>query len=281
MLKENTTNRAQFAGCARRGIILAALSMLGGDILPARAQETSELAKQAQNPIANVVSVPFENDFSPETGEEKQDSYVLQIKPVMPFKLSDDWTVITRTILPVIQLPDLRPGVNGITGLGDIQESLFLSPERTGPVIWGAGPVVSFPTASHDLLGTGKLSAGPTAVVLTIQGHWLFGVLAQNLFSVAGPSDRTRVNQMLIQPFVNYNLTGGWYLVSSPVITANWKARSEERWLVPVGGGLGRIVHFGKQPVNTYLQCFSNVQRPDGTTPWSLRFQVQFLFTKR
>jgi hypothetical protein len=223
----------------------------------------------------------LENDFNPETGEKKLDSYVLQIKPVVPFQLSADWIVITRTIVPVIQLPVVRPGVDGVTGLGDIQESLFLSPERAGPVIWGAGPVVSFPTASHDLIGTGKLSAGPTAVALTIQGHWLFGVLAQNLFSVAGPSDRARVNQMVLQPFVNYNLIEGWYLVSSPVITANWEASSDERWLVPVGGGFGRIVHLGKQPVNTYLQCFSNVQRPHGTTPWSLRFQVQFLFATR
>jgi hypothetical protein len=265
----------------RFNVILITSSMLCVSILPARAQETSELAKQAQNPIANMVSIPFENDFNPETGVNKKDSYALQVKPVVPFTVSDDWTVITRTIVPVIQIPDLSPEVHGVTGLGDIQESLFLSPSKASSVIWGAGPALSFPSASHDILGTGKLSVGPTVVVLSIQGHWLFGALAQNLFSVAGPSSRARVNQMLTQPFVNYNLINGWYLVSSPVITANWKVNSDKRWLVPVGGGIGKIVHLGKQPVNVYLQCFRNVEYPPGTTPWSLRFQFQFLFSKK
>lgn len=262
-------------------IIVITSSMLCVSILPARAQQTSELAKQAQNPIANMVSIPFENDFNPETGVNKKDSYVLQVKPVVPIRVSDDWTLITRTIVPVIQIPDLSSKVRGVTGLGDIQESLFLSPSKSGSVIWGAGPVISFPSASHDILGTGKLSVGPTAVVLSIQGHWLFGALAQNLFSVEGPSSRTRVNQMLIQPFVNYNLIDGWYLVSSPVITANWKVSSDKRWLVPVGGGIGKIVHLGKLPVNVYLQGFRNVEYPAGSSPWSMRFQFQFLFAKK
>lgn len=265
----------------RLNTIVITSSMLCVSILPARAQQTSELAKQAQNPIANMVSIPFENDFNPETGINKKDSYVLQVKPVVPFKVTDDWTLITRTIVPVIQVPDLSPKVRGVTGLGDIQESLFLSPSKSGSVIWGAGPVISFPSASHDILGTGKLSVGPTAVVLSIQGHWLYGALAQNLFSVEGPSSRARVNQMLIQPFVNYNLINGWYLVSSPVITANWKVDSDNRWLVPVGGGIGKIVHLGKQPVNVYLQGFRNVEYAAGTSPWSMRFQFQFLFAKK
>jgi hypothetical protein len=203
------------------------------------------------------------------------------MKPVVPFRLSNDWNLITRTIIPVIQVPDLAPGVSGTGGLGDIQESLFLSPTKAGPVIWGAGPVISIPTATESILGTKKLSLGPTVVVLRSQGHWLFGSLAQNLFSVAGPSARPDVNQMLLQPFVNYNLPHKWYLTSSPIITANWEVRSSERWVVPVGGGVGKIVHFGKQPVNVYTQFFRNVQRPDGTSSWSARFQMQFLFPKK
>jgi hypothetical protein len=245
------------------------------------AQGTSEIAKQAQNPIASVISVPIENDFNPQTGINKEDSYVLQFKPVVPFKLSDDWNLITRTIVPVIQVPELAPGVNGTTGLGDIQTSLFLSPAKVGKVIWGAGPVISLPTATEDILGTKKVSIGPTAVALSIQGHWLFGTLVQNLFSVAGPSARRDVNQMLMQPFVNYNMRHGWYLTSSPIITSNWEANSNNRWTVPVGGGVGKIVHFGKLPVNSYIQFFRNVERPDGTTSWSARFQMQFLFPKK
>ena len=261
--------------------ILVAVSALFPAALPVWAQESSEIAKQAQNPIANVISVPIENDFSPQTGINKEDSYVLELKPVVPFKLSNDWTLITRTIIPVIQVPDLAPTVDGTTGVGDVQLSLFLSPAKAGAVIWGVGPVVSFPTASQEILGTKKLSVGPTVVVLRIQGHWLFGTLVQNLFSVAGPAARADVNQMLMQPFANYNLRHGWYLTSSPIITANWEVNPNQRWVVPVGGGVGKIVHLGKLPVNIYTQFFRNVERPDGTTSWSARFQAQLLFPKK
>jgi hypothetical protein len=133
---------------ARLWITLAALSLMCLGALPARAQEssdqkTSEIAKQAQNPIANVISVPLENDFYPHTGVDKEDSYVLEMKPVVPFKLSNDWNLITRTVIPVAQVPDLAPGVSGASGLGDVQTSLFFSPAKVGKVIWGAGPVVS------------------------------------------------------------------------------------------------------------------------------------------
>jgi hypothetical protein len=176
-------------------IMLVAMSALFHSVLPACAQESSEMAKQAQNPIARLISVPVENDFNPQTGINKEDSYVLQFKPVVPFKLSDDWNLITRTIIPVIQVPELAPGLQGTTGLGDVQTSLFLSPAKAGSVIWGAGPVISFPTATQDILGTKKLSVGPTVVVLRSHGHWLFGTLVQNLFSVAGPKERADVNQ--------------------------------------------------------------------------------------
>ena len=266
---------------AMYGVVLMTLLVLFGGVLPARAQESSETAKQAQNPIANLISVPLESDFNPQTGIHKDDSYVLEMKPVVPFRLSNDWTLITRTIIPVIQVPDLAPGVNGTSGLGDVQESLFLSPAKAGRVIWGAGPAISFPTATQSILGTKKLSIGPNVVVLRSQGHWLFGTLAQNLFSVAGPSSRPDVNQMLLQPFVNYNLRHGWYLTSSPIITANWEVKPDQRWTVPVGGGVGRIIHLGKQPVNVYTQFFRNAERPDGTTHWSARFNMQFLFPKK
>jgi hypothetical protein len=247
------------------------------------AQESSDIAKAAQNPIAHMISVPLENDFYPHTGSSKDDEYVLEMKPVIPIPLSQDWNLITRTIVPIIQTPDLSPTLEGTSGLGDIQESLFFSPTKGGPggIIWGAGPVITAPTATEKIYGTGKTSIGPTLVVLKIQGHWLFGSLAQNLWSVeAGPRDRPAVNQMLVQPFVNYNLPHKWYLTSSPIITANWKVDSG-RWLVPVGGGVGKIVHFGKTPVNIYTQVFRNVDCPNGTSKWSARLQMQFLFPRK
>jgi hypothetical protein len=243
-------------------------------------QESTSIAKQAQNPIANLVSVPLENDFDPQTGYKQEDSYVLQMKPVVPFHLSNDWNLITRTIIPIVQLPDLTPNVSGVSGLGDVELSLFFSPTKVGPVIWGAGPAISIPTATQDILGTKKLSVGPAVVVLRIQGHWLFGTLVQNLFSVAGPSARPNVNQMLMQPFLNYNLRHGWYLTSSPIITANWEATPANTWTVPVGGGVGKIVHFGRLPVSVYTQVFRNTSFPEGTSHWSSRFEMQFLFPK-
>jgi hypothetical protein len=276
--KASVRRIASWAICA---MTLTGLTILFLDVQSIRAQESSDIAKQAQNPIARLISVPFENDFSPQTGANNEDSYVLQMKPVVPFSLSKDWNLITRTIIPIIQVPDLGPGVNGTTGLGDVNVSLFLSPAKVGPVIWGVGPIISFPTATESILGTKKLSVGPTVVGLRIQGHWLYGALVNNLSSVAGPSARPDVNQMLVQPFVNYNFTHGWYLVTSPVITANWEVKPDERWVVPVGGGVGKIVHFGKLPVNAHTQFFRNVQRPGGTSSWSARFQMQFLFPKK
>ena len=261
------------------GTLLFAIGGFCHLVVPAWTQESE--AKQAQNPIAKLISVPFENDFNPNTGINKDDSYVLQLKPVAPVSLSKDWNVITRTIIPVIQMPVPAPGVDGASGLGDISLSLFLSPSKAGPIIWGAGPIVSFPSATDDTLGTKKLSVGPTVVGLRSQGHWLYGALVYNLFSVAGPSARSDVNQMLMQPFLNYNLPHKWYLTSSPYVTANWEKVRNQRWTVPVGGGIGKIVHLEKVPVNVYAQLFRNVERPNGTTDWSARLQVQFLFPKK
>jgi hypothetical protein len=261
-------------------ILLMTFSALAQSAVPAWSQ-SADIAKQAQNPIARLISVPLENDFNPQTGPNKEDSYVLQMKPVVPFKLSKDWNLVTRTIIPVIQTPDPAPGVAGASGLGDISLSLFLSPAKVGSVIWGAGPIVSVPTAKDDILGTKKLSVGPTVVALRNQGHWLFGTLVYNVFSVAGPAARPDVNQMLMQPFVNYNLPHKWYLTSSPYITANWEKRRDERWTVPVGGGVGKIIHLDKLPVNIYGQMFRNVESPTYATNWSARLQVQFLFPKK
>jgi|GEM_PF-250955 len=265
---------------ARFGILLMGLNALCLGTAPAWSQE-SDIAKQAQNPIARLISVPIENDFNPNTGPYKEDSYVLQMKPVIPVSLSKDWNLITRAIIPIIQTPDPAIGINGAAGLGDINLSLFLSPAKVGRIIWGAGPIVSFPTASDDILGSGKVSAGPTVVALRSQGHWLYGALVYNLFSVGGPSSRADVNQMLTQPFVNYNLRRKWYLTSSPYVTANWEKIRSDRWTVPVGGGVGKIVRVEKLPLNIYGQLFRNVKSPDGTTDWSARLQVQLLFPKK
>jgi hypothetical protein len=206
---------------------------------------------------------------------------VLDIQPVVPFRVSPDWNVITRTIIPVVHEPAFTPEMGSTDGIGDVSLAAYLSPAKTSTaLIWGVGPAVTFPSASNQVLGQGKVSAGLSAVALTIQGHWLMGALVTDGASVAGESDRRGVHQMLVQPFVNYNLPRGWYLTSSPIITSNWQARSGQQWTVPLGGGAGRIVRLGKQAISTYVQAFGNATAPHAAGRWTLRVQVQLLFPK-
>jgi hypothetical protein len=244
------------------------------------ADDTRALAEAAQNPVANLISVPFQNNFNFGVGPNHATQWVLNVQPVIPLTLNDDWNLITRTVIPIINQPSPARGIPHAAGLGDINPSFFLSPAKSGKIIWGIGPTFTFPTASDPLLGAGKWSLGPAVVVLTIQGQWVVGALANQQWSYAGWGDKD-VSAMLIQPFINYNLPHGWYLSSAPIITANWKASADERWTVPIGGGIGKIVRLGKLPVNLQLQAFYNVVSPKEFGPdWQLRFQVQLLFPK-
>jgi hypothetical protein len=158
---------------------------------------------------------------------------------------------------------------------------LFVSPNKPMHTIWGFGPSINIPTATDDILGSEKWSAGPSAVSLVIDGPWVFGALARNLWSFAGDDDRDSVSQLLVQPFLNYNMNDGWYLTSSPVVTANWESDDgDNRWTVPVGGGFGRVMRIGALPVNLQMQGFYQVERPDGGADWILRTQIQFMFPR-
>jgi hypothetical protein len=180
----------------------------------------------------------------------------------------------------VIYQPELAPGVSETFGLGDIQLSLFLSPAKPGALIWGAGVILQFPTATDDVLGQGKWGAGPTVAALTIRGPWVIGALINNVWSFAGDGDRKAVNQMLLQPFVTHNFRGGWYVNSVPMITADWEAHGSDRWTVPIGGGVGRILRIGALPLAADLGAYYNVVRPDNGAEWQLRARVQFLFPR-
>jgi hypothetical protein len=249
-----------------------------GIIKPGKNQE-EELAKAAQNPVADLISLPFQNNTNFGYGPDDKIQNVLNIQPVVPFHLGENWNLITRTIAPLIYQPEVGEGTGDEFGLGDINFTAFFSPKRpTKGIIWGAGPILVFPTATDEKLGSEKWSAGPSAVALTIQGPWLYGALVNNVWSFVGDGDRDDVNAMLIQPFLNYNLPEGWYLVSSPIITANWEADNDDTWTVPVGGGVGKIFRIGNQPMNAQMQAFYNVEKPSVVGDWSLRFQLQFLF---
>jgi len=246
----------------------------------AEGNNAQDLAKAAQNPVADMISLPLQNNTNFGVGPGDDVQNILNIQPVVPLKLNTDWNLITRTVVPVIYQPELLEGYGDEFGLGDINMSLFLSPAKPGKIIWGVGPVFSFPTATGAVLEAKKWSAGPTAVALKIQGPWVVGALANNLWSYAGDDDRKDVNQFLLQYFINYNLPRGWYISSAPIITANWKADSINQWTVPFGGGVGKIFRIGKQPMNAQAQAFYNVEKPDNGPDWTLRLQLQFLFPK-
>jgi hypothetical protein len=242
-----------------------------------KAESTEELQKAAQNPIADLISIPLQNNFNFGVGPQDKMQYVGNIQPVIPFHASENWNVITRTIVPFVYQPELAPGVGDVFGLGDIQFTAFLSPSKPGEFIWGVGPIFQFPSGTNNSMTTGQWCAGPSVVGLKMDGHWVYGALANYISSYAGQSDRGAVSQWLIQPFVNYNMADGWYLTSAPIITANMMADTSDRWTVPIGGGAGRLIRINKVPVNFSLQGFYNVARPDAGPDWSIRFQIQLL----
>ncbi len=248
---------------------------------PSSPDEASEdLAKQSQNPIADLVSLPFQSNTNFNAGPFDRTQEVLNIQPVVPLHISADWDMISRTIVPVISQPNPIFDSN-TNGIGDITQSLFLSPVNSGALIWGAGPVFTVPSATDPILGTGKVLLGPTIVLLTTPGHWVIGVLANNQWSVGGNPLRPPVNTFLAQPFVNYNLEHGWFLTTSPIIIANWLAAPGQQWVVPVGGGFGRVFKIGDQPVNASLAAYYNAINPTGAPNWQLRAQLSLLFPEK
>lgn len=251
--------------------------------LPAQAElSAEELAKLAQNPVGNLVSMPFQNNTNLNYGPEKKTQNILNIQPVIPVSVNEDWNIITRTILPVVSQPALYPGDDRTNGLGDTVFTAFLSPAKPGSVIWGAGPVVQLPTNTDSQLGNRNWGMGLSGVVLHLEhgSPWVYGMLVNNIWSLSDSGTGGSYNNATIQPFINYNFPSGLYLTSAPIITANWKAENSQRWVVPLGGGVGKIFHIGKLPVNTQLSAYYNVVTPDNGANWQIRAQIQFMFPK-
>lgn len=250
-------------------------------------EAADEMARKLANPVGSVYSLPFE--FTADNGAANGDAYILNIQPVIPVTLNDNWNLINRTIIPFIDAPGAPAGGIGnpepiygerVFGLGDISHTMFLSPAAPGKLIWGVGPMLGFPTATDDTLGSEKWTAGASVVMLVQPKPWTAGILMGNLWSYAGADDRADINQMFFQYFVNYGLEGGWYLTSTPTMTANWNASSSERYTVPVGGGFGKIFKIGNQPLRAQLQGFYNVEKPTGAPDGSIMLTVQFAFPK-
>ncbi|HYN79582.1 MAG TPA: neuromedin U [Lamprocystis sp. (in: g-proteobacteria)] len=252
-------------------------------VVPAMAEMSAEdLAKLAQNPVGNLISLPFQNNTNLHYGPERGTQDILNIQPVIPISINQDWNIITRTIVPVIWMPALGPNLDSTTGIGDTVFTAFLSPAKPGHWIWGAGPVAQIPTNTSKELGNGNWGLGPSFVVLHLDhgSPWVYGALANNIWSLTNNGRGGYYNNGLIQPFVNYNFKGGVYLVSAPIVTVDWTAESDQQWVVPVGGGIGKIFHLGKLPVNTQLSGYYNVVTPDHGADWQIRAQVQLMFPK-
>lgn len=271
----------------KKGLLLTIASLLASSPIYALADEdkSGDLRAAVQNPISSLVSLPFKFNF--DYGAKNGDGTILNIQPVYPVT-KGKWNYVSRMILPVASVdgaistpenPNPR-GQDSASGLGDINYSLYLSPVEYGDVIWGVGPSLMMPTASDDQLGSGKWSAGITGVALSQPGWGTMGILGRQLWSFAGDDKRSDVNQSLIEPFANYNLDKGWFLITDIIITANWEAPSNQTWTVPLGGGIGRIYKIGNQAVNNRVEFYYNVEKPDSAPDWSWSFTFQFLFPR-
>ncbi|MBL8228717.1 MAG: hypothetical protein JNL98_09585 [Bryobacterales bacterium] len=251
----------------------------------------AELARQVNNPVARMISVPIQSEWYFGVGPNRDTVYALQFKPVVPFTLNSKWNILTRYILPVAHVPDLFGGVDFLpanqptiaaTGNGDLTVTAWLTPSnmpRAGraQILYGIGTALMAPTASSSSLGTGKWNGGPSMLAGYMRGRMIAGALVQNIWSFAGASDRAPVNQFMVQPFWSYRLNRGWSVVVSPPITSNWRA-SSDRWTVPLGAGFAKLVRFGQMPVTLGAEAMHYSIRPAGNGPrWTFRLNAKFI----
>jgi len=252
-----------------------ATPVLAEEPTPTAEKSEEELAKEAQNPVADLYSFPFQENIGLNYGPEKGVQNILNFEPVIPIH-AGPVNIITRTIIPLVTNPYVSPEQSGATGLGDINLSAFVSPAKPGALIWGIGPSFNFPTATSPQVGSQSTwGLGPALVLLTMPGPWVIGVVVNNIWSIAGP----HANALFLQYFINYNFGGGWYATSQPVITADWTQPSGNQWTVPFGGGFGKLQKIGKIPLNFQAEAFWTAFHPDTSpyTPWVIRLQVTLI----
>jgi len=261
--------------------VVATASLIACDAWAQQSDE--ELQKQLVNPVADIVTLPFQWTTNFDTGPFSKPQHTLNIQPVYPVKLDGGWSLINRAIVPLLSNPAVLPGQDRVNGLGDITYEGFLAPPPgPGGLIWGVGPALVMPTASDDRLGQGKWSLGPAVVALKESGAWSIGALVTQVWSFAGDSDRPDVNAFSLQPIVSYRLDSKQSIGYIGIITSNWdEKRSSQRWTVPLGVSYSLLVKPETfVPMNFVAGAGYNVIRPDNASDWFVRFQVNFILPK-
>jgi hypothetical protein len=258
------------------------LSMATGTLRAEAPEETdkaAELAKELSNPVANLISVPFQANWDTHIGPSDATKFTLNIQPVIPVSLNEDVNLIIRTIVPVIDAESPTPGIASASGLGDTTQSFFFSPKNptSGGWILGAGPVFLWPTATNDLLGSGKWGAGPTVVVLKQAHGWTYGVLANHLWSYAGDDSRSAVNATFVQPFLSYTTKTHTSITLNTESTYDWV---NHQWTVPLNFMVGQLFKLGSLPMQFTVGARYYAEAPDGGPTWGARAVLTFLFPK-
>lgn len=266
--------------CSCATALIIVVSMAVAPVSRAQ-QSQAELAKQLSNPVSSLISMPFQFNFDRDIGpDDVGDRITLNMQPVVPLTLNDDWNVISRTILPLVDQQDIFPGAGDQFGLGDTVQSFFFSPKlpTSNGWIWGAGPVALLPTATDNLLGSDKWGLGPTGVALKQQGPWTYGGLFNHIWSVAGDSDRPDINSTFLQPFATYTTPTAWTFGANLEATRDWE---NEEWSIPMHLFAAKVTHVGDQLVQIGggLRYFveSSDNGPEGL---GFRFYVILLFPK-
>jgi hypothetical protein len=244
----------------------------------ANGDNEADLAKKLQNPVSNLISVPIQNNWDFGIGSTNAMRYLVNVQPVIPVSISQDWNLIVRTIIPIIHAEAPVPVGSDVGGLSDIVQSFFFSPKA--PVngwIMGGGPVFLYPTASDDRLGSQKWGAGPTAVLLKQDSGWTYGLLANHIWSFAGPQSRQNISATFLQPFLSYTTKTFTTFSFNTESTYDWE---NSQWNVPLNFTVNQLVKLGSQPVQFSLGARYYAEKPEGQADWGLRFAVTLLFPK-